>query len=66
MTDTGYTNTILLDCSRLNSDEGKSGNTEQYAQFTNKLGTGIKLNSGFLKELKQTSFYIIQCFYLSD
>ena len=51
MTDTGYTNTILLDCSRLNSDEGKSGNTEQYAQFTNKLGAGIKLNSGDLVQV---------------
>ena len=47
----GYTNTVLLDCSRLNSEEGKTRNTSQYAQFTNKLGAGIKLNAGDVVEV---------------
>lgn len=42
----GYTDTILIDCNRANSEEGKSNNKEQYSQFTNKIGDGVRLNPG--------------------
>jgi hypothetical protein len=42
----GYTDITLIDCNRMNSEEGKSHNYSQPAQFTNKVGTGIKLNIG--------------------
>ncbi len=42
----GYTDTILIDCNRSNSEEGKANNKEQYSQFTCKTGTGIKVNPG--------------------
>ena len=42
----GYTDTILIDCNRQNSEEGKGNNKEQYSQFTNKIGTGVRLNVG--------------------
>ena len=42
----GYTDTILVDCNRSNSEEGKANNKEQYSQFTCKTGTGIKVNPG--------------------
>ncbi len=42
----GYTDTILIDCNRANSEEGKSNNREQFSQFTNKIGDGVKVNPG--------------------
>jgi hypothetical protein len=42
----GYTDTILVDCNRLNSEEKKGGNTTTPALFTNKIGNGLKLNVG--------------------
>tara|TARA_R110000824_G_scaffold109139_3_gene256570 strand:- start:3262 stop:6483 length:3222 start_codon:yes stop_codon:yes gene_type:complete len=42
----GYTDTILIDCNRQNSEEGKGNNKEQYSQFTNKIGSGVRLNVG--------------------
>lgn len=42
----GYTDTILVDCNRLNSEEKKAGNKTTPAIFTNKIGTGLKLNVG--------------------
>ncbi len=42
----GFTDTILIDCNRSNSEEGKANNKEQYSQFTCKTGTGIKVNPG--------------------
>ena len=42
----GYSNITLIDCNRQNSEEGKSQNFQQPAQFTNKVGTGLKLNVG--------------------
>jgi hypothetical protein len=42
-----YTDTILLDCSRATSEEVRGDPTnDQNAIFTNKLGSGIKLNPG--------------------
>ena len=37
---------MILECNRLSSEEGKTSNNSQPAIFTNKLGSGIKLNSG--------------------
>ena len=42
----GYSDITLVDCNRMNSEEGKAQNLTQPAQFTNKCGTGIKLNVG--------------------
>ena len=42
----GYTDTILIDCNRANSEEGNSNNREQYSQFTNKIGDGVRVNPG--------------------
>ena len=42
----GYTDTILVDCNRLNSEEKKAGNKTTPAIFTNKIGSGLKLNVG--------------------
>jgi hypothetical protein len=42
----GYTDTLLIDCNRINSEEKKGGNTSSPAIFTNKIGTGVKLNVG--------------------
>jgi hypothetical protein len=42
-----YTDTILLDCSRATSEEVKGDPTNEHnAIFTNKLGSGVKLNPG--------------------
>ena len=42
----GFTDTVLIDCNRSNSEEGKANNKEQYSQFTCKTGVGIKVNPG--------------------
>ena len=42
----GFTDTILIDCNRANSEEGKADNKEQYSQFTCKTGVGVKVNPG--------------------
>ena len=41
-----YIDTQLLECNRLHSEEAKSGNNSNPALFTNKLGSGIKLDVG--------------------
>ena len=41
----GYTNTVILDCNRISSEEGKTNNTET-SSWTNKVGVGVKLNQG--------------------
>lgn len=41
-----YVDTILLDCSRSNSEEKKGNNNSNKAIFTNKLGVGVRLNAG--------------------
>jgi hypothetical protein len=41
-----YVNTQLLECNRLHSEEAKSGNNSNTALFTNKLGSGVKLDVG--------------------
>ena len=41
-----YVNTQLLECNRLHSEEAKSGNNTNTALFTNKLGSGIRLDVG--------------------
>lgn len=41
-----YVDTQLLECNRLHSEEFKSGNNENPALFTNKLGSGINLDVG--------------------
>ena len=41
-----YSDTILIDCSRLSSEEAKGGNDEQPALWNNKVGSGVKLNVG--------------------
>jgi len=42
----GFNETMILECNRLASEEGKTGNIENPALFTNKIGSGIKVNSG--------------------
>ena len=44
--DGGYTDTILLDCSRPASEEAKANNNVSLSQYTNKLGAGVHLNAG--------------------
>ena len=41
-----YEEVILIDCSRSNSEEKKGGNNTNKSIFTNKLGSGVKLNPG--------------------
>ena len=42
----GFNETTILECNRLASEEGKTQNNENPALYTNKIGSGIKLNSG--------------------
>ena len=42
----GYVDTILLDANRRSSEETKGNNESQQSIYTNKLGEGVKLNSG--------------------
>tara|TARA_R110000824_G_scaffold9011_2_gene40740 strand:- start:4792 stop:8487 length:3696 start_codon:yes stop_codon:yes gene_type:complete len=42
----GYLETILLDANRQSSEEVKGDNTTQNSIYTNKVGSGLKLNSG--------------------
>ncbi len=42
----GYVDTILLDANRRSSEEVKGDNDSQQSIWTNKLGEGVKLNSG--------------------
>ena len=42
----GFNETMILECNRLASEEGKTGNNENPALFTNKIGSGIKVNAG--------------------
>ena len=41
-----YTDTVLLECNRKSSPEYQSGNLSNPSTWTNKLGSGIKLNIG--------------------
>jgi hypothetical protein len=41
-----FVETTLLECNRLASEEGKTNNNIDPSLFTNKLGSGIKLNAG--------------------
>jgi hypothetical protein len=43
---TEYLDTQLLECNRLHSEEYKSGNKSNPALWSNKLGSGIKLDVG--------------------
>jgi hypothetical protein len=40
------TNIEILDCNRLNSEEAKSDNNENYALWHNKLGSGVQISPG--------------------
>lgn len=42
----GYSNITLLECNRLHSEQGKSGNTQNPALFTNKIGSGVHVKAG--------------------
>ena len=42
----GFNETMILECNRLASEEGKTGNNENNALFSNKIGSGIKVNAG--------------------
>ncbi len=42
----GFNDTTIVECNRLSSEEGKSRSDDNPALFTNKVGSGIKLNSG--------------------
>ncbi len=42
----GYSNTILIDCNRLHSEQAKAGNNTNPALFTNKTGHGIQVKAG--------------------
>ena len=52
----GYVNTQILDCSRASSAEGRSNNNVQPAEFTNEVGSGIKLEIG--DEISVHSAYV--------
>ncbi len=41
-----FVETTLLECNRLASEEGKTGNNNNPSLFTNKIGSGIKVNAG--------------------
>ena len=41
-----YSDLMILDCNRLHSIEGVSGNNNNPALFTNEIGNGVKLNVG--------------------
>ena len=41
-----FLETTLAECNRLSSEEAKSNNNENPALYTNKLGSGVKLNAG--------------------
>ncbi len=41
-----FTETTILECNRLSSEEGKTFNNENPAVFTNKLGSGLQVNAG--------------------
>ena len=41
-----YTDTIVVDCNRLNSIQGENKDTSNNALFTNNIGDGVKLNTG--------------------
>ena len=42
----GFNETMVLECNRLSSEEGKTLNNDNPALFTNKIGSGIKVNAG--------------------
>lgn len=44
--DNSYSNTILIDCNRLHSEQAKGSNDENPALFTNKVGHGIQVKAG--------------------
>jgi len=46
MSNSGFTNTFILECNRLSSEEVKSGNNSNPAHFTNKVNDGLRLNTG--------------------
>ena len=41
-----FVETNLLECNRLSSEEGKTNNNNDPSLFTNKLGSGIRINAG--------------------
>ncbi len=41
-----FTETTILECNRLSSEEGKTNSNQNPALFTNKVGSGIKVNQG--------------------
>ncbi len=41
-----YTDTIVVDCNRLNSIQGNNKDTSNNALFTNNIGDGVRLNTG--------------------
>ncbi len=41
-----FIETTLLECNRLSSEEGKTNNNTNPSLFTNKLGSGVRLNAG--------------------
>jgi hypothetical protein len=41
-----YTDTIIVDCNRLNSIQGQNKDTSNNALFTNNIGDGVRLNTG--------------------
>ena len=41
-----FQDTMILECNRLASEEGKTSSNDNPALFTNKIGSGIKVNAG--------------------
>lgn len=41
-----FQETTVLECNRLSSEEGKASSNDNPALFTNKIGSGVKLNAG--------------------
>lgn len=46
MSQSGFTNTFILEANRLSSEEVKGGNTTNNALFTNKVHDGLRLDTG--------------------
>ena len=41
-----FNETTIIECNRLSSEEGKTQNNQNPALYTNKVGSGIKVNQG--------------------
>ncbi len=49
-----FVNLSVLECNRSNSEEGKTGNNENFALWHNKIGTGVVINPGDKIQVEQS------------